>query len=300
MSRHPASASTPASTPASRQPLLHRLPLPELIAFEAAARLGGFAAAAGELALSQSAVSHRVRQLEAKLGVALFERRGRRVSLSAAGARHAAAVAAQLAALRQQATTLRTAEGERLRIEVAPLFGSRWLLPRLATFRRQHPRLVLEVAPAPLAEADLMIHPETNPRADGVPLQPLRIGAYAAPALAERCSVLLAAGRLTDLPLIHAHGLNWERWLRGALGTGLTPPGGLEVDDPIAAMEAALAGAGALLAPALAAEPLVAQGRLCAIHPWQQEAGQYHGRLSAAGRHKPAAAALLAWLQEQP
>ena len=49
-------------------------PLPALHAFEAAARLGSFAAAADELHLSQSAVSQRIRALEAHLGIALFER----------------------------------------------------------------------------------------------------------------------------------------------------------------------------------------------------------------------------------
>ena len=63
------------------------LPLAALKAFDAAARLGSFRAAAEALGLTPSAVSHQVKVLERALGVALFQRQGRAVVLSEAGAR---------------------------------------------------------------------------------------------------------------------------------------------------------------------------------------------------------------------
>ena len=67
---------------------LHRLPpIHTLAAFESAARLGGFSQAAAELCITPSAVSHRIRQLEALLGEQLFERSPTGVRLSPAGQR---------------------------------------------------------------------------------------------------------------------------------------------------------------------------------------------------------------------
>ncbi|HEY8014103.1 MAG TPA: LysR family transcriptional regulator, partial [Dongiaceae bacterium] len=61
-------------------------PLASLRAFEAAARHGSFRAAAEELAITQSAVSHQIAGLERRLGTALFRRKSRRVELTEAGA----------------------------------------------------------------------------------------------------------------------------------------------------------------------------------------------------------------------
>ena len=61
------------------------LPLRALVVFEASARLGSFRAAADELGLTPSAVSHQVRALESGLGIELFERAGRGVTLSQDG-----------------------------------------------------------------------------------------------------------------------------------------------------------------------------------------------------------------------
>ena len=66
-------------------------PLPAVRVFEAAARLESFTAAAAELGLTQAAVSYQIRQLEERLGVALFRREKRRVTLTDPGRRAAAA-----------------------------------------------------------------------------------------------------------------------------------------------------------------------------------------------------------------
>ena len=61
------------------------LPLSALRAFEAAAHLGSFKAAAEELAVTPTAVSHQIRALESQAGLALFDRQVRKVSLTDAG-----------------------------------------------------------------------------------------------------------------------------------------------------------------------------------------------------------------------
>src|SRR5574343_603251 len=94
-------------------PPLHSLP-----AFEAAARLGSFQAAADTLHLTPSAISHRIRQLETHLGQDLFERRHRAIVLTAAGRRYLAVVRDALLRLDEASAVLRAPRRERLRISV--------------------------------------------------------------------------------------------------------------------------------------------------------------------------------------
>ena len=65
------------------------LPLRGIAVFSAISRLGSFKAAASELNLSPSALSHQIRALEEELGVQLFKRRGRGIALSSDAARYA-------------------------------------------------------------------------------------------------------------------------------------------------------------------------------------------------------------------
>lgn len=121
--------------------------LGKLQAFEAAARHGNVTLASRELNLSQSAVSRQIRDLEAQLGVLLFERVRQRVTLSEAG-RKLLPDARKL--LEQgEAAMLRAMAGSNaslLRLAVLPTFGSRWLIPRLPDFLRDHPGVALDMA----------------------------------------------------------------------------------------------------------------------------------------------------------
>lgn len=133
-------------------------PIQCLLAFEALARLRSVSAAADELSVTPSAVSHRMRQLETQLGVRLFARHD--FSPSAPGADYLAQVRQALTALRQMpgqpglgnGAADSAADGAapvtRLRLAVTPTFSRQVLLPRLAAFRRAYPEveLVLQVA----------------------------------------------------------------------------------------------------------------------------------------------------------
>src|SRR5688500_944053 len=126
---------------------MHELPpLEALRVFAAAARSASFAKAAETLHLTPSAVSHRIKALEEQLGLALFERRVRAVKLTDAGRRYAAAVEEALTVLREATRRLRpAAAGKTLTISVSPIFGARWLLPRLARFESAHPALTVQL-----------------------------------------------------------------------------------------------------------------------------------------------------------
>ncbi|WP_299443073.1 transcriptional regulator GcvA [uncultured Rhodospira sp.] len=127
--------------------MVRRLPpLNALRAFEAAARHGSFAHAADELAVTPTAVSHQVRQLEDHLGVALFERLPRGLRLTDHGR---TLVPGLTRGLDDMARAVARLPGQRLagvlRVSVLPSFGMMWLAPRLVRFREQYPEIDLDV-----------------------------------------------------------------------------------------------------------------------------------------------------------
>ena len=125
----------------------HLPPLNALRSFEAAARLGSFNLAAEELFVTPSAVSHQVKSLEAFLGLPLFLRVKRRVSLTTAGEKYLSAVEHALdeidVATRRLITTPHTGT---VNISVTPAFLTRWLVPRIRDFQEQHPDVELRLS----------------------------------------------------------------------------------------------------------------------------------------------------------
>jgi LysR family glycine cleavage system transcriptional activator len=125
-----------------------RLPLHTLPTFRSVARLQNLRAAADTLHLTHSAVSQQIRGLEDQLGFALFERRGRRVVLNAAGEALLRSVEPALSQLDdgvQAAAAAASGSAQRLRVTVLPSFAQRWLLPRIGRWRERHPSLALEI-----------------------------------------------------------------------------------------------------------------------------------------------------------
>lgn len=121
--------------------------LGKLQAFESAARHGSITQAGKELHLTQSAVSRQIRELEAQLGLLLFERVRQRVVLSRAGEKFLPDARRLLA--QSEATMLRamaTSQSSQLSLATLPTFGSRWLVPRLPGFLARHPGVTLSMA----------------------------------------------------------------------------------------------------------------------------------------------------------
>lgn len=121
-------------------------PLPSLRLFEAAARHESFRKAAEELGLTASAVSHGVDSLEKWLGVELFRRRPRGVTLTPAG-RHLLPYVSEglsMIALGAQRLPGRRAE-RRVVLSVAPSFAQLFLVPRLPRFRALHPGIRISI-----------------------------------------------------------------------------------------------------------------------------------------------------------
>ncbi len=122
--------------------------------FEAAARLGSFNRAAEELFVTPSAVSHQIKSLEEFLGIPLFLRERRKVTLTAAGERYLSAIEHALdeidLATRRLANTPNVSA---VNINVAPAFLTRWLFPRMRDFQERYPDIELRLS-ANLGQVD--------------------------------------------------------------------------------------------------------------------------------------------------
>ena len=129
-------------------PNLTRLPLQTLPAFRAVARLANLRAVAEELHLTHSAVSQQIKLLEEQIGFLLFDRRGRRVVLNAAGAALLRAVESALTQLDDGLRAAAAASGnaeQRIRITLLSSFAHRWLMPRMGRWRERHPDIGIEL-----------------------------------------------------------------------------------------------------------------------------------------------------------
>jgi DNA-binding transcriptional LysR family regulator len=115
-------------------------PLPALRFFEAAGRHQSFKLAAAELNVTPSAISHGIVGLEQSLGVELFVREPRGISLTAAGADYLSYVSEAFSLIAIGTQRLPNHRANRpIALSCAPTLASRWLLPRLAAFRTRWP-----------------------------------------------------------------------------------------------------------------------------------------------------------------
>ena len=124
-------------------------PIHLLRAFSTVARFGSVSRAAEALHLTQSAVSKQVQELEKWVGVPLFERNRKRLTLSSAGERYEKSVRALLLQLESATLELITSSdgGGALHLSTLPTFGAKWLIPNLPDFQAQHPQVTLHFVP---------------------------------------------------------------------------------------------------------------------------------------------------------
>ena len=241
-----------------------------LRSFESAARHGSLKAAADELGLSPSAVSHAVRQLESALGTRLFDRHPKGLRLTPEGRALTQRLTAGFDEIRRGLADLGGSGSRLLRIHAAPSFAALWLVPRLAGFVRAHPGVELRLAAdtdyARFAPDDFDLDIVYGPiRAEDVLAISLGeevVTPLCSPVLATRIS---APADLARLPLIQSEQkqIRWDDWLQ-ANGAGAAGARPFRFDRSFLALSAAANGLGvALESTRLAADDLAA-GRLVA------------------------------------
>jgi LysR family glycine cleavage system transcriptional activator len=286
-----------------------RLPLSALPVFRAAARLQNLRAAANEVHLTHSAVSQQIRGLEEQLGFEVFDRRGRRIVLNAAGQALLSAVEPALALLDdgvQAAAAVASGTAQRLRVTVLPSFAQRWLLPRMGRWREQHPALALEIE-ASQQVVDLQregfhaaIRSGRGPWA-GLESEQLfaetQLIVLGSPAVGRR----LAASppeALAHEPLLGDADV-WRKWFATA-GVRLAQVRPVAVfNDAGLMLQAAEQGIGVALARDLLAADALVDGRLMRLSPLSlsyEQAYPYHLVYPPALRNWPPIVALRQWL----
>jgi len=229
-------------------------PLNALRAFEAAARLGGFAHAAEELCVTPGAVSQHIRALEDWIGADLFERRSQGVRLTKLGAEALPGFATAFDAMGAAVHGLRNAARHgTLHIAALPSVAQLWLSPRLPAVRAALPDLRVSVSaietPPNLArdlfDLSLFIRPPTGARGERVLAQDM-ILPVCAPEIAAR---LGSPADLAGETFLHDSlwPEDWAHWARAVLPDTRLPTTGPSFSFYAIALEEARHGAGVLM-----------------------------------------------------
>ncbi|MDX1576080.1 MAG: transcriptional regulator GcvA [Kiloniellales bacterium] len=206
-------------------------PFAAVRAFEAAARHESFTEAAAELNVTQSAISHQVKRLEAFLDARLFRRVPHGVELTAVGRGYLGELSELLDRLDASTRRVRGADRtELLRVRATPAFTTRWLLPRMLDFQAAHPDLDYEVTigmpPTDLSQndVDVVVHWGTEP-VPGARVEPFLRSARAPVASREflrAAPALDSPADLLEVTLLHDKVQDgWSAWFQSC---GVTPP----------------------------------------------------------------------------
>ena len=255
--------------------------LSELEAVAAVARLGGFRAAARELGLSSSALSHAVAALEERLGVRLFNRTTRSVALSPEGERFVAEIGPALAAIDgalENAGEHGLEPSGALRINTSPGAARMLLTPLFLEYARLYPRVELEIVTEGALvdvtgqgfDAGIRLAEAVPPDMIAVPiLREIRSLVIGAPGYFDAWGVPKTPADLYRHRCIRARMASgklyrWEFERRGQ-AVLIDAPGTLTLDESGLMLEAALAGAGLCYIAEPAVADHIAAGRLMAV-----------------------------------
>jgi DNA-binding transcriptional LysR family regulator len=257
----------------------------ELEAVVSVARLGGFRAAARELAMSSSALSHAVAALEARLGVRLFNRTTRSVALSAAGEQFVAEVAPALAAIRSAVERVDEHRAEPsgvLRLNMALGAARMILTPLVLEYMRQYPKVGVELVTEDALvdvvgqgfDAGVRLAEFVPPDMIAVPIRrSMRSVVVGSPAYFEsrdrpRTPTELSAHHCIRARMASGVIYRWEFEKRGQ-SLALDVPGTLTLDESELMLQAALAGQGlAYLTDDAIAEHVVSGRLIQVLEDW--------------------------------
>ncbi|WP_340245294.1 LysR substrate-binding domain-containing protein [Roseobacter sp. HKCCA2468] len=259
-----------------------------LVFFEAAARTGSFTLAASELNVQQPAVSMAIKQLEASLGVALFQRSHRKITLTNAGSRLFADVTRAFETLAQSANAIQQfTSNDHVTFSASSAFNNYWMLPRVRQFQRNYPEIDLRLQSSN-REPDLSAEPISLAvrlgkgdwaDCDCALLAEEIIYPVASPL------VMASAVNLTNVPMLLGQRLihleepirerpSWQQWFHAMGVNEVTPKGGLRLNDYALVLQAAMAGEGFAFGWHHLVNPLVQQGLLAARPEWAWKTGR--------------------------
>ena len=283
--------------------------LDSLRVFECAARHSSFTLAAQEMSVTQGAVSARIKQLEAQIGIQLFDRNIRQVHLTEPGKRLYKVINRVIKELEDELIAITQSSNTTLiNIAVSTYVAARWLSPRLGEFYLTYPDISLRLHHTVndpdfnLNSVDLAIRWEKKMAADthSELLLSSPMFAACAPGLLEKTTHHSGYEKLRDQTFLHdqAGSDNWAQWLSkaglGELGAGEGP----EIVDPNVRVQAAIDGHGWILADCLITNELET-GVL--VRPFDLCLHDYSFQLLYTNhyRHTPGFETVKSWLLEQ-
>lgn len=253
-------------------------PLNALRTFVAVARLGSFRAAADALCVTQSAISHQIRNVETWLDKPLFEREGNRTRLLPHGMELAHSLSQSLREI--EAACHRTrAVGDPLTIAAIPSMAMCWLIPRLRQFNALHPGIETRVVYA-MHGRDInfndvhlgFVFSSAPPNIPNVASQLFLSGKsvpVCSPGLLDNFGRTPATGAdFLRLGLLHdGDAAGWKAWLQGQDVTESAIEASARFEDFNMLRAAALSGQGAALCPLVMIQPDLATGAGSAFKP---------------------------------
>jgi LysR family glycine cleavage system transcriptional activator len=273
---------------------LNRVHLNGLRALEAVGRLGSLQRAADELGVSPGAVSQQIIKTERQLGAVIFERTPHGLEPTHSGRTLLARLSAAFREL-DTAVALATGQNEAtLTISVAPVFASKWLVPRLARFRKLHPDIrvridaSIELTDPDRSDIDLAIRVGYGnwPKLTVEFLLAQEVFPVCAPDLAARLS---EPRDLANLPIVRDanSNLSWDLWLKPFGLSDDMLAAGDSFTDAALCLDAAIAGQGVMLAWQPLAVDAIEAGLLVAPFPERVASGFGYFLVTPATRREP-------------
>ncbi len=241
-----------------------------LLALEAVSRLGSASAAAKDLSLTQSAVSHQLKQLEAQMGVDLIARDQLKLTLTPAGQEFVQEARFLLERLSHASIKLRAnPTGGSLNLSILPAFGSHWLAPKLKDFIRLHSNVSINLQTHNLpfsfdnntAHAAIHYGKRDWPDVTYLPIMKNHLVPVCAPDFLNHPIEVIEG--LASHPLLHldSHPDAWEQWFEH-LGYPVSGLRGSLFDQSSTLSQAAVHGLGIALLPTFLAQDEIERGRL--------------------------------------
>lgn len=282
-------------------------PLSLLRTFQSAARHNSFARAAADLHVTPAAVSQQMRLLEDRLGIQLFTRGARGLTVTRAGQEYAESISRALADIEEATRALgRPERSGRLNIATFQSFASFWLVPRLGHFRSLYPEIDVRLSVGtalldPLKDGfDVAIRfgGGEYPGCDSCHLMDDTVFPVCAPSVLAGRPMPADANDLASLPLLYddgvAHGersLAWSDWL-----DGINPVRSIHMPDGLLTLQAALQGEGVALARRSTVSDHLSAGRLVRLLKDERTTEFSYWLVTATGEQSAKVDVFIKWL----
>jgi LysR family glycine cleavage system transcriptional activator len=262
-------------------------PLNAIRAFEATARHMSITLAAEELHVTAGAVSRQVKSLEDSLGMPLFERGHRQISLTRQGSEYFRAVTKALDSLRDATRKLqRRRQRKQLKVRAYTTFAMRWLIPRLSSFHAEHPDIEVllkaSLEPVDFRKEDIdgavRLGDGEWPGVNAYRLVANILAPVASPALLKSGPKLKRPADLRHYTLLHsiARPDDWAYWLDAAgAGEEVDARAGMTYESSAMAYAAVLEGQGIAMAQLFLVEDDLREGRLAMPFRKTLDMGEY-------------------------